>query len=118
MYLEGGTMDSRPFTTSTNGSSSTNSSGQSIIDIGTVRTGDYDYNVMSGYSGFSNVAPLHNQSRGEDLDQDGVGEDVTEDDEKEFSRGSRDSSRDDGEGVAKRKPRVTLARGGACVICR
>jgi hypothetical protein len=49
-------------------------------------------------------------------DADGMGESVTEDED----RDSRDSSRDtrDGSGLDKRKPRVTLPRGGACVVCR
>lgn len=54
-------------------------------------------------------------------DPDGMGESVTEDDdERDGSRDSRDSSRDtrDGNGVDKRKPRITLPRGGACVACR
>ena len=50
---------------------------------------------------------------------DGMGESVEDDDEKDESRDSRGSSRDtkDG-GLDKRKPRVTLPRGGACVVCR
>lgn len=52
---------------------------------------------------------------------DGMGESVGDDDDedRDESRGSRGSSRDtkDG-GLDKRKPRVTLPRGGACVVCR
>jgi len=51
---------------------------------------------------------------------DGMGESVEDDDdERDESRDSRGSSRDtkDG-GLDKRKPRVTLPRGGACVVCR
>jgi hypothetical protein len=33
-------------------------------------------------------------------------------------RGSRGSSHDQTDGIQKRKPRITLARGGACVVCR
>ena len=36
----------------------------------------------------------------------------------EERRDSRGSSNDHKDGIQKRKPRITLARGGACVVCR
>jgi hypothetical protein len=54
----------------------------------------------------------------EELDPDGVGEDITEDEEKDGRSDSRGSSREVKDCIERRKPRITLARGGACVICR
>lgn len=41
-----------------------------------------------------------------------------QDDEDQERRGSGGSSNDQKDGMQKRKPRITLARGGACVVCR
>lgn len=50
------------------------------------------------------------EMKGDEEDQGG--------DEDEERRGSRGSSNDQKDGIQKRKPRITLARGGACVVCR
>jgi hypothetical protein len=92
---------------------SSSSSSQSLNTFGPI-TG-YSYQMPQYPS--SNI--LDGQGSMGESEADGMGESVEDDDERDESRDSRGSSRDtkDG-GLDKRKPRVTLPRGGACVVCR
>jgi hypothetical protein len=92
---------------------SSSSSSQSLNTFGPI-TG-YSYQMPQYPS--SNV--MDGQGSMVESEADGMGESVEDDDERDESRDSRGSSRDtrDG-GLDKRKPRVTLPRGGACVVCR
>jgi hypothetical protein len=105
----GDSMNASTFTPPTSSSSSS----QSLNTFGPI-TG-YTYTMPP--SPFTNI--LDGQGSMVESEADGIGESVEDDDERDESRDSRDSSRDtrDG-GLDKRKPRVTLPRGGACVVCR
>jgi hypothetical protein len=81
------------------------------------------FGPISGYSYPMPQYPSSNMMEGQgsmgESEADGMGESVEDDDERDESRDSRGSSRDTKEGgLDTRKPRVTLPRGGACVVCR
>lgn len=55
----------------------------------------------------------------DDLKDGGQGQNQDQDEDgNQERRESRGSSNDQKDGMQKRKPRITLARGGACVVCR
>ena len=92
---------------------SSSSSSQSLNTFGPITS--YTYPILQ--HSFSNI--IDGQGSMVESEADGMGESVEDEDERDESRDSRGSSRDtrDG-GLDKRKPRVTLPRGGACVVCR
>ena len=99
---------------------SSSSSSQSLNYI--APTSQYDLNLIPAYGSFPLPPSEVPDTVGSELDGMGQSFEEDEDRDQEDSRGSRGSSRDtrdgNGSGMDKRKPRITLPRGGACVVCR
>lgn len=104
---------------------SSGSSSQSINQLGmttATTTVAHPSNSMSSF-GSSTSLPQYEQAvsdeEGLELDDylDVMGEE-DEGDEDHERHNSQGSAQDQADGVRKRKPRITLARGRACVVCR
>lgn len=110
-------MHSAPPFTPAASSSSSSSQSVNYLPFLSAEPHTYTYNQMPTYDSFPS-ATSGSRDGEEELDADGVGEDILDDEEKETRSESRESPGENKDLVERRKPRITLARGGACVICR
>lgn len=104
---------------------SASSSSQSVERLVMTSAGPFTGRSMSSIDSSASL-PRYDQAveSEEEYKGDDVLDDMKEDDEdldddgERPGTGSRGSPNDQKEGLHKRKPRITLARGGACVVCR